>query len=276
MRDREELFAKNGFPVARCRACRLVYVDAELTAGDLQEAYGPAYYEGDVFANYIAERDVRLASAHASCEILKALEPRGRLLDVGCAAGFFLAAAAQTYDATGVELSAYAADYARQEFGLRVLTGDLCDVDLDGEQFDVVTMWNTVEHLADPLGVVRTGAGLMRPGGLLVLTTGDVAGPLARRDLKGWNLMQPPEHLFYFSPRTIALLAQLAGFEVRRIVHDGIVDEGLSLRVPALRPLFSAVGLGNVMTVYARRAIGRREPSRRSLWGARFRPLRLV
>jgi SAM-dependent methyltransferase len=272
------LFDKDGYPVARCPGCTLIQVDAELSRAELDEIYGAEYFtEDELLYDYVSERPVRLESGARAAGALARLVPGGRLLDIGCAAGFFLAPAANHYDVTGVELSEFASAYARSEFGLRVLTGDVADVDLDGERFDVVTMWATIEHVSDPVRTVAAAAALTRPDGLFVLSTGDATGPLARRDLHGWNLMTPPHHLFFFSPRTIDRLLAEAGFRLRRIVYDGIVADAGPLRSPHARRAAMMLGTGNVMTVYATRTESPpRRSSRLRRAAARFRPLALA
>ena len=274
--ERTHLLDKDGYPIARCRSCGLVQVDVELSRDELESIYGEDFFtEEELFHDYVAQRDIRLESGAALSAILARLAPGGRLLDVGSAAGFFLEAASRHYDVTGVEFSPFAADYARREFGHRVLTGDVTEVGLDGEQFDVVTMWATIEHMADPLAAVSAVASLTRPGGLFVLSTGDVTGPLARRDLHGWNLMLPPYHLFFFSPATIELLLAKTGFRLRKVVYDGVVAETGPLATKRGNSLATALGLGNVMTVYASREQDPPPPSRLRRLVARYRPLRL-
>jgi hypothetical protein len=217
---RTRLFDKDGYPIARCRSCGLVQVDVELGREELEKIYGEDYFtEEELLHDYVAEREIRLESGARVAHALTKVVPGGRLLDVGAAAGFFLEPASRHYDVTGVEISPFASEYARREFGLRVLPGDLT-----------------------------------RPGGVLVMSTGDVSGPLARRDLEGWNLMLPPYHLYFFSPRTIDLLLAEAGFELRRIVYDGIVAERGRLRSRLAQRAATLLGTGNVMTVYATRA----------------------
>jgi SAM-dependent methyltransferase len=275
--ERTHVLDKDGYPIARCRSCGLVQVDVELGRDELEQIYGEDFFtEEELFHDYVAQRDVRLESGASLSAILARLVPDGRLLDVGSAAGFFLEAASRYYEVTGVEFSPFAADFARREFGHRVLTGDVTEAGLEGEQFDVVTMWATIEHMADPLAAVRAVAGLTRPGGLFVLSTGDVTGPLARRDLYGWNLMLPPYHLFFFSPQTIELLLAKAGFRLRKIVYDGVVTESGPLASRRGNSLATALGLGNVMTVYSTREVDPPEPSRLRRLVARYRPLRLA
>src|SRR3954468_16551285 len=90
---REALFRKDGWPVVRCRRCRLVYVDADVRRDAVEEIYDESYYQGEVFGDYLGERELRVASARGRVGMLASIVPGGRLLDVGCAAGFFLHAA---------------------------------------------------------------------------------------------------------------------------------------------------------------------------------------
>jgi SAM-dependent methyltransferase len=275
--ERMHLFEKDGYPIARCAACGLIQVDVELGRDELEAIYGEDFFtEEELFHDYVSQRGVRLESGRALADVLAGLVPSGRLLDVGCAAGFFLEAASRHFEVTGVEFSPFAADYARKEFGLRVLNGDVTEVDLDGEQFDVVTMWATIEHMANPFAAVKAVGELTNPGGLFVLSTGDAAGPLAKRDLPGWNLMIPPYHLFFFTPETIELLLAKAGFRVHRIIYDGVVAESGPLATKRGRSLATLLGLGNVMTVYASRTVSPPAPSAARRLRARFEPLRLA
>jgi len=273
----EHLFEKDGYPICRCRSCGLVQVGAVLSRDELERIYGEEYFSSEVFHDYVAEGDIRVEAGRAAARTLARLVPAGRLLDVGCAAGFFLEAASAHYEVTGVELSPFASSYARKTLGLRVFTGDVTDGMLDGEQFDVVTAWNTIEHMADPLRAFAAIARVMRPGALLALSTGDVTGPLARLGLRTWNLMAPPYHLFFFSPNTIDLLLAKTGFEPRRLVYDGVIAARGPLASEAGRLTAAVAGVGNVMTVYAVRTTALRTGS--SVVGraaARYRPLRLV
>lgn len=273
----EPLFDKDGYPICRCRSCGLVQVGAALSRDELEQIYGEEYFSSEVFHDYVAERDIRVEAGRAAVRTLAQLVPAGRLLDVGCAAGFFLEAASAHYEVTGVELSTFASSYARKTLGLRVFTGDVTEGMLDGEQFDVVTVWNTIEHMADPLGAFAAIARLMRPGALLALSTGDVTGPLARSGLRNWNLMAPPYHLFFFSPKTIDLLLARTGFVPRRLVYDGVVAARGPLASDAGRLAAAVAGVGNVMTVYAvRTAAARTAGSVVGRLAARYRPLRLV
>jgi SAM-dependent methyltransferase len=252
--ERRPALVKHGWPVVRCASCALVYVDAQPDRNALERVYDEGYYTGEAYVDYVGERDERIASARTQAGRLARQHPGGRLLDVGCAAGFFLEAAGEHYEVTGVELSEWAARHARETFGHHVVTGDLFDGAFPNRHFDVVTMWDVIEHLADPVAALTEVARVIRPGGLLALSTGNVEGPLARHDLNGWGLMGPPWHLFYFSPKTIEHLLNATGFEVNRIYLDGRLATAGPLAHPKVQWVAAKVGVGDIMYVYARRA----------------------
>jgi 2-polyprenyl-3-methyl-5-hydroxy-6-metoxy-1,4-benzoquinol methylase len=120
----------------------------------------------------------------------------GRLLDVGCATGYFLNAARLDFEVSGVEPSRWAVDYARTRLHLNVTEGHLEAVDLPLEGFDVITMNDVIEHFSDPRAALERSAALLRPGGILYLVTPDI-GSLSARVLRGrwWGLR--PAHLYY-------------------------------------------------------------------------------
>jgi SAM-dependent methyltransferase len=252
--DPVPLLVKDGYPVVRCHRCGLVYVGVAPARAMLEEFYGRDYFEGEVFDGYTGEQDVRIRLGAARTRELARQEPGGRLLDVGCAAGFFLAPAAERYDVAGVEISEYAAQFARDRFGLDVVTGELAEAAFPDASFDVVTLWDTIEHLVSPRETMREVSRITRPGGLVVVSTGNVESRLARRGLDRWSLLAPPGHLFFFSPDTLGRLLRDCGFTPTRRRGDGIVSTRPRLQsYPVALPL-GRLGIGNVITLSARRA----------------------
>jgi 2-polyprenyl-3-methyl-5-hydroxy-6-metoxy-1,4-benzoquinol methylase len=141
------------------------------SAGYYTERHGSAFapqlageYERDpsapVYGRWLGEIASRLP------------EGRGRLLDVGCALGTFLALARDRgFEPHGVEISQFASTFAREKRGLDVFTGDLENYAAASGSFDVITFWDAIEHVTHPLENLKTARRLLRPGGLLLLTT---------------------------------------------------------------------------------------------------------
>lgn len=136
---------------------------------------------------------------------------RGKLLDIGCARGEFLNVAQRHFEVYGVETSATALERARAAFGSRVFGGDLREARFPAETFDVVTLFSTVEHLDDPVGVLRECRRVMREGGILVVKTPNFSS-LNRQLLGGeWSGYKLPEHRFFFTPGGIRRVFDRAG-----------------------------------------------------------------
>jgi len=217
--DAEPVLTKNGFTIVRCRGCGLAYVTPRPRESDLVALYSAEGYYRNLnaspfgYPDYLGERWLleRLV-VRRLVEIETRVGRPGRLLDVGCATGVLVeAAAARGWTAVGVDVSTFAATQCHAR-GLDVRHGDLFSTALPRDHFDVVVLDDTMEHLLDPgraLAEIRT---LLRPGGLITLNTPNDGGWLRRAMGRHWFHCKPPEHLYYFSPRTLRALLERHGF----------------------------------------------------------------
>ena len=208
------LFEVDGAEIARCLGCGLVRQTTRPIS--LAPAYGADYYASDRakggYANYFLDSAINRLTFR---ERLRAIEARagerGRLLDVGCALGdLVLEATATGWDAEGVEISAYAAARARGR-GVVVHTGTLEQLRLPAGAYHVVTLYDAIEHLADPVRTLREVHRLLVPGGIVHVVTPNVAGLQARAFGRRWYHYKPGEHLYYFSPATLRRAIEAGG-----------------------------------------------------------------
>jgi SAM-dependent methyltransferase len=210
------LFAVDGAQIVRCAKCGLVR--QETRPGSPGEFYDSAYYATDNpkggYSNYFLDADVNRRTFQRRLNAIeKRYGKRGRLLDVGAALGdFVLEAQAAGWQSEGVEISGYAAARARGR-GAIVHTGELAQLRLPTARFDVVTLYDTIEHLTDPVATLREIQRLLVPGGLLHLVTPNVGGYQARVLGRRWYHYKPGEHLFYFSPATVRAAIEAAGLK---------------------------------------------------------------
>jgi 2-polyprenyl-3-methyl-5-hydroxy-6-metoxy-1,4-benzoquinol methylase len=247
-------FTKDGYDLVACSACGCLYVGQDPAQIDFGALYGEAYYTGGseaVFADYVGQEAARRAQARRKLALLRHLPPRvprqGRLLDVGCAAGFFLAEARAHYEVQGVELSAWSSAYARERLGLPVLTGTLPEARLPADHFDVVTLWDVIEHVPEPVPLLAEAARVLKPGGRLVLTTGDWGSAYAQRQGPAWHLMTPPWHLTMFSRATLAQAAARAGLEPVGWASEGVAGDGPLWRSRPALLLSRLLGWGDIV-----------------------------
>lgn len=177
-----------------------------------QKDYFEGAHEGFGYVDYDADKEPMVPTFERYLHAIREkLGGAGALLDVGAATGFFVSLALRAgFSARGVELSAHAAERARQK-GIDVQTGTLADV---SGTFDCITMLDVIEHVPDPRAELTRAARLLRAGGVLVINTPDVGSLVARVLGKRWHLIVPPEHLHYFNRSTMRRLLEEVGFEV--------------------------------------------------------------
>jgi SAM-dependent methyltransferase len=147
-----------------------------------------------------------------------------RLLDVGAAYGFAVSEARRAgWRAIGLEVSSAAARRAAAANGGPIALADVSFAPFPAQTFDAVTMWDVIEHLPDPHRAIACVASLLRPGGRLALTTGDAGSPLARISGPRWHLYTIPEHLYFYTRRSLEMLLSAHELRVEFIRAEGAV-----------------------------------------------------
>ncbi|MBE2200804.1 MAG: class I SAM-dependent methyltransferase [Anaerolinea sp.] len=257
--------------IVQCRHCGYVYANPRWSPDELIAAYTAV--EDDT---YVAEREGRELTFRKHLQQLEKVTGTGNgrsLLDIGAYIGVFVEVAAQSgWEAWGVEPSDWAAAAAQAQ-GLNVITGTQDAPELNGQQFDVVTMWDVIEHVDDPLVEMTKAYHLLKPGGWFVVHTMDIDSLTARLMGPRWPWLMDM-HLHYFSQRTMAQMLQKIGYEVvwsgaqGRYLRFGYLATrvgGLNRRlgrlaywlVEKLRLTETAVpvNFGDLFTVYARKKL---------------------
>lgn len=148
-------------------------------------------------------------------------KPGSRLLDVGCATGCFMEVMRRRgWECTGIEPSVAAARIGRERYGHRILEGTVESAGLEkGLLFDLVTLWDCVEHLEDPLSTLRNVCGRIVPGGYLVLETQDIDSVFARFLGVKWHHFKHLEHLYHFNRRSLRVLLRKLGLIESRMTR---------------------------------------------------------
>ncbi len=210
--------------IVRCTACGLLMTNPRDDEATLRRVYAELADQA-----YEAEVAGRMATAadHLALVSRYALRP-GRLLDVGCATGFFPALAADSgWETVGLEPSAWAIERARRRAPrTRFVEGALESADFAPGQFDVITMWDVMEHVESPVMALDRVRGWLAPGGLLFANVPNAESWPARIMGRRWVLLLR-EHLWYFSPATMGDLLKREGFRLER-THANLVRFSVS------------------------------------------------
>ena len=209
------------FILNTCEKCGLIYQNPRPTSLTIQKYYPDSYSPYNNKSKYLKLFN-RISNNEKKC-VLKFIRS-GNLIDVGCASGYFLHEMQQTgqFNLTGVEFSSYASQRAREEHGLDVFTGNLEAANLQAGQYDVVTMWNVLEHVYDPVGTVNEVFRILRPGGFFIVRVPNPNSLAAKLFGRYWAGLDLPRHLFLFPKNVLKSIAQEVGFFNKRHLLLGI------------------------------------------------------
>jgi 2-polyprenyl-3-methyl-5-hydroxy-6-metoxy-1,4-benzoquinol methylase len=210
------------FQVVRCNTCGLFYTNPRRPAHEQSGVYSEKYFMSED-PSAIGYDDYSTHSAglkRVFAEHISTIEgfcrPPASILDIGCAFGYFLEiAATRGWEARGVEVSEFASQKARENAGVPVHTGTLATARLDASSFDVVTMWDVLEHSFDPAAELVEAHRILKPGGHLFITVPDAGSLIARLMGAHWyGFKSAAEHNYYFSRDTLGQLLTKAGLRL--------------------------------------------------------------
>jgi SAM-dependent methyltransferase len=267
-RDKIFLFKKYGFDIVRCKKCDLIYSDFSPTQKFLKNYYSKNYFVGGKkklgYDNYSKEEQSSRLTARKRISLLR-IKPKGKILDIGCAYGYFLSEMSDNWDKYGLEISQFACNQAASinpnaHIKNKILTPD----EFSGQKFDLITLWDVVEHLDKPIEVLSTIIKKLKKGGKLALSTGDVGSVFSHIQGSKWHLYTPPQHLSFFEPYTINKLLKSVGFRKISVSHPpayypvSYVIHKLSsvygIKIPSIRifdNLVLPINLGDIMVITA-------------------------
>jgi len=202
--------------LVRCKNCSLQYLNPRLKADVVLEGYGAG--SDETFISQAAGREHTFAK---SLKFIEKFHPqRGRLLDVGTAGGSFLAVTKQAgWDVAGCEPNRWLCEWGNEHYGLKIVPGTIFDMKLPEAAFDVVTLWDVLEHTPDPKAVLKECVRVLKPGGLLVVNYPDIHSSIARLMGRRWVFLLSV-HLYYFTSETLkAMLSQVGFRQLARRTH---------------------------------------------------------
>jgi len=192
------------YTAVRCSECGFIWINPFLNNKGLDEYYQD--YIGMRFKDKV-KTDQRAVQYKIDKAFLKLFASSGRVLDVGCSGGFFLAALGESFDRFGIDIDAQAVKYARENytFGLNITCEALEDSKYADGSFDVIIMRGVIEHLPHPEKTVEKAAVLLKHGGIFfIAATPDVSSFCADLYREKWNQFHPVRHLTYFNLETLS------------------------------------------------------------------------
>jgi 2-polyprenyl-3-methyl-5-hydroxy-6-metoxy-1,4-benzoquinol methylase len=290
-RERAALHRNEGRSYFRCLDCGMVYLTrfGSKRSAPYTKDYFFEEYRRQYGRTYLDDWPALTGMADARLAIIEslALQSLGRsaglsLLDVGCAYGPCMAAAkARGHEPYGLDISPDAARYVREELDLPAIAGDFADPATAGSfggPFDCLSMWYVIEHFEDLDTVLRNAAALLRPKGILALSTPSGEGISARQGRGAFFEASPEDHFTIWEPSRVASILALHGFRLERLKVTGHHPERFPLAKawgaipgggPLARLLLAVIGLysrffglGDTFEIYASRSADATETGR--------------
>ncbi|MBN2500179.1 MAG: class I SAM-dependent methyltransferase [Anaerolineales bacterium] len=187
-----------------------MYLNPRLRAGVVVEGYS----EGED-PNFVSQVEGRERTFAKSLKMIEKYKPgKGRILDIGTAAGSFLAVAQRAgWEVAGCEPNRWMCEWGGEHYGLDIVPGTIFDMELEDASFDVVTLWDVLEHTPDPTKVLEECKRVLKPGGLLLTNVPDMDALVTK--LMGRNyVFLLSIHLYYFTPKTLGAMLEKTGFQM--------------------------------------------------------------
>jgi len=222
------------FNVVKCYACSTVFLDFKNKVMDPREVYSPNYYKErneHYLKNIIIDpihgpENPSIIDFREGLKLIESFKHPGRLLDVGCGMGIFLSMAKERgWDVFGVDISDYATGFARERFGINCFVGRLKNANFPDNYFDVIALWDVIEHFESPLEELEEVRRILADDGIIFFDTPNVESLM--RLIAHWiykvtgGLFKYPLkklyhqfHLYYFSTKTLKMLLDKSGFEI--------------------------------------------------------------
>lgn len=219
--------------LVKCKRCGLVYVNPRHNEEEEKRFYVSEYFESDPIEVWEVERN-RIFKHNL--KTLERYKKTGRLLDLGCGMGQFLKMAKDNgWDVIGIDISPSAIEYARRTFNIEIIESSLKDANFEEDFFDVVSSWNTIDQLCDPLGELKETYRILKSGGIVSIRVSNVKFHIFFRNIIKFigkinyiwvDTEKPPVfHNYMFSPKTITAMLKKAGF-----YNIAILNSRLSIR----------------------------------------------
>lgn len=227
--------------LVKCRRCGLIYINPRLKDSEILKGYSDAY--DPLFVSQVKAREKTFTDKLKLIE--KFYPKKGKILDIGTASASFLYSAKNRgWQVFGCEPSKWMVNWAKENYNIKVDQGDVFKQKYKKNSFDVITLWDVIEHTTDPSKVIEKCSDLLKDDGLFIVNYPDIGSFVSRLMGRKW-LFLTSVHLYYFTPKTIRKMLSKKDFDVVLIrPHMQKLQIGyIMFRVSSYSKLLSKIGV---------------------------------
>lgn len=208
----------------QCENCGLVVANEIPSKQEIQKLYQQEYFFGMEYSDYKADRPALEANFNKRIKRLrKSIHKNSVVIELGSAYGYFLNLIKENVKShIGFEISKDGVSYSVDELNVRAVNDDFMHHKIKENSVDLVVMWDVVEHLTEPDIYIEKASKILKRGGKLALTTGDIERLIPKIRKEKWRMIHPPTHIYYFSASTLSKLLENYGFSIDYIKYPPV------------------------------------------------------
>lgn len=209
------LFPVDFYKLVKCRKCGLVYVSPRPTSCERENINKEIYDSQEYRTRYFRDRKIFEKWFKKKLSDIERYSRKGKILDVGTSYGFFLDVARKRgWETYGIEKNIPAVRYAREKLGLNISEGTTEEAQFPENFFDVITLWDVLEHIPDPTTFLRRLKTVLKRDGLVCIQSPNIESLIADYKKERWDWLTPNDHLSHFSPSTLRAILGKTGYKL--------------------------------------------------------------
>lgn len=207
----------------RCKNCHLVSAKEIPNKEEIDKLYQQEYFFGMEYSDYKADRRALESNFRKRIRRIKRyINKKSSVVEIGSAYGYFLNLIKDNVGThIGFEVSEEGVEYSKENLRVNAVNQDFTKYKFNNS-IDLIIMWDVIEHLSEPGLYLQKASNVLKKGGRIALTTGDVDTFIPKIRKSKWRMIHPPTHLYYFSSETITKILNKYGFEVDYIKYPAI------------------------------------------------------
>jgi SAM-dependent methyltransferase len=208
----DNFYKLNSYSLVRCSSCSLIRVSPTHDEQEREKISQSIYSSSDYRERYFKDKRFFKRWFNAKLKIIERhKQEKGKILDIGCSYGFCLEVAEKRgWDVYGIEINPITGGYAKDKFGDKVFIGKIENSCFETDSFDVIALWDVVEHVVDPVKFLQTMKRYLKQSGIICIQVPNIDSYISKIKNKNWDWLTPGDHLYFFSPETLLMTLKTA------------------------------------------------------------------